>query len=226
MSTKSLTAILSQSEVLSFRRDEFFRAEIPASMCGGWEQYQRRNTQEQTLWARARGYVESFDSAKSRGLMLAGQTGVGKTLLAASMATALIERYLGETMTPFLRWFNTPAFFMRIRNSWQRDFEGESEREIIEEAITPQVAIFDDLGVEKVAANVIEQMYLIFDARWAEHKQIIITSNLGIADLRGRIGTTMPEMGARLASRIRGMVDSLGEFPRIDNRKSREPKDD
>ena len=56
----------------------------------------------------------------------------------------------------------------------------------------------DDLGAEKRTEWVLEQLYSIVNERWQNERSIVVTTNLGLDELRDQIGL-------RTVSRIEGV---------------------
>ncbi len=91
---------------------------------------------------------------------------------------------------------SVPELLLEIRDT----FNGNeiSEKAIIDKYSWIDVLILDDLGVEKTSDWVLQTLYTIIDRRYREELRTIITSNLGIEEIREKLDD-------RIASRIVGM---------------------
>jgi DNA replication protein DnaC len=58
----------------------------------------------------------------------------------------------------------------------------------------------DDLGAERRTEWVLEQLYSIVNERWQDQRSIIVTTNLGLDQLR-------EQLGARTVSRLLEICD-------------------
>jgi DNA replication protein DnaC len=86
---------------------------------------------------------------------------------------------------------------MELRDSFREKAE-RSEREIIEHYSNVQLLVLDDLGAEKTSDFALQSLYIIIDKRYSEMRHTIITSNLSVDEIAGKVGD-------RIASRIAGM---------------------
>lgn len=109
-------------------------------------------------------YVEKFPQMLSdnRGLLLFGSVGTGKTVAAACIANALLDRNYSVVMT---------SLVVLIEDS------GKSE-EIIRRMNEIDLLILDDLGAERSTDYGFERIYAVCDARYRCGKPVIYTSNL------------------------------------------------
>lgn len=194
--------------------NDMIAAGIPKRFRPGFATYDERTPECASLRRRALAWANDFDPRDpTKGFALTGVTGAGKTHLAAAIARRLIERRCS------VMWVNTAALFMRIRSTYGHDSE-ESEEDLIDELVAPDLLVLDDLGVERPTAWVLERLYVILNRRHEECKVIMFTSNYDGRELTERLRT--PEAGDladRLISRLVGMVQSLGDFPKKDWRK-------
>lgn len=119
-------------------------------------------------------YADNFEEFKSesKGLLLYGNVGTGKTFLTACIANALIDKGYHVLMTNF----------SSIINTIQGMFEGKQE--YINSLNKYSLLILDDLGTERSSEYVQEQVYNIVDARYRSGLPIIITTNLTMDELK------------------------------------------
>ena len=123
----------------------------------------------------AKNYVEHFDELKmtGSGLLLWGPTGSGKTFFAGCIANALIDQCKTVYMTNFSKVIN------KLTGAYTED-----KNLIIDEMVKSSLLIIDDLGIERNTEYATEQVYNVIDARYRSGKPMIITTNIGIDDLR------------------------------------------
>ncbi len=113
-------------------------------------------------------YVENFEAFKadSKGLLLYGSCGTGKTYHAACVANALIDKGYTVTMTNFAT----------LINRLQGMFEGRQE--YIERLNRCALLIIDDLGAERKTEYMQETVFNIIDSRYRSGLPLIVTTNL------------------------------------------------
>lgn len=109
-------------------------------------------------------YVEKFPQMLSdnRGLLLFGSVGTGKTVAAACIANALLERDHSVVMTSLVILLEDPV----------------KSEEIIRRMNEIDLLILDDLGAERSTDYGFERIYAVCDARYRCGKPVIYTSNL------------------------------------------------
>lgn len=136
----------------------------------------------------AKNYAEHFREFKenSKGLLLYGTVGTGKSHMAACIANKLIDDGYKVMMTNFATMVNI----------LQSSFDGKQE--YIDSLNRYALLIIDDLGAERKSDFMQEQVFNIIDARYRSGLPMIITSNLTMKQL-----TEPTEIGfARIYDRI------------------------
>lgn len=113
-------------------------------------------------------YAEMFEIFKkdSKGLLIYGPVGTGKSYYAACVANRLIDNMIPCFMTNVLR----------ITNELQGKFEGKQE--YIDSLNKYPLLIIDDLGIERNTEYMNEIIYNVVDSRYKSGLPFIITTNL------------------------------------------------
>lgn len=149
---------------------------------------------------KCRKYVEKWDELfkENAGMIFCGPVGNGKTFAAACIANALIDRGIPVLMTSFPRILNA----------------GFDKSEIITQMRKYDLVIIDDLGTERQNEYALETVYFTIDERCKSNKPLIITTNLGLADLRNPASTEYKRIYDRVFEMCSPMVFK-GESRRI-----------
>ena len=152
-------------------------------------------------------YVDNWNSMRDNNfsLLFCGPVGTGKTFYAGCIANALIEKLVPVLVTSF----------SCIISSLQALSFGEDKNEVFFKKLQePDLLILDDCGIERGTEYVLEQMFLIIDARYRSNKPLIVTTNLTPAEL-----TTNELKYARIYDRILEnclQIPVLGASRRLD----------
>lgn len=119
-------------------------------------------------------YVEHWEEMKaaSRGYLLWGNVGTGKTYLAGCIANALMEQEVSVRMTNFAAILNDLTGTLNGRNAY------------IERLCSFQLLILDDFGMERGTEYGLEQVYNVIDSRYRSRKPLIVTTNLTLSELQ------------------------------------------
>lgn len=131
--------------------------------------------------------------AQGRSLLIVGTTGTGKTHQAYGAVRSLI------TVGVRLRWKATTAADLYADLRPRPGHDGE--RELMDMARCP-LLIIDDLGAAKSSEWTEEITMRLINRRYNEMLPTLITTNLGMADLREYLGD-------RVASRLTEMTDKV-----------------
>ncbi len=152
-----------------------------------------------------------------RGLWLQGHTGTGKTTL-GYMVAAAATRARHAVLS-----FNAVALLNRVRATFD-DSSSETTAEVIETLATVDLLHVEDLRVVRPTEWVLEQLYLIINARYEAQRSIVFTSDID-SDADGPLEPPPPwdlaeHVGARTFSRLIEMcgdpVYILGKDRRLD----------
>ncbi len=126
-------------------------------------------------------WCETFGSSKYKNLLLTGTTGVGKTYLVESICNKLLSKNISVM---FLTAFALNNLFLKFHTTFD-----SSKSSILEQVLSCDVLIIDDLGSEPKYKNVTEEyMYLVTNERLSKNQSTIITTNLGLEGVLSRYG--------------------------------------
>lgn len=132
----------------------------------GWT-FDKADDRQQELMQAAREYADQFqDHLKDgRGLLFYGTVGTGKSVAAACIANAVIEKGYRVKMTNF----STVA---------DEIWNAENKAAYVESLCKYDLLILDDLGAERNTQYMQEMVYKIVNARYAQGGPVIVTTNL------------------------------------------------
>jgi DNA replication protein DnaC len=130
-----------------------------------------------------RRFVDRIDQNldEGRGLWFFGDVGTGKTSLAMLVSKAALES--GHAVAIY----SVPRLLADIKETYEDD-SGRSYADLFRRLCEVDLLHLDDLGAEKRTEWVLEQLYSIVNERWQNERSIIVTSNLGLDELREQIG--------------------------------------
>lgn len=143
--------------------------------------------------AEGRSAFERF--RRGRGTYLWGLPGRGKTYAAAACARlAVLHAYK-------TRFVTAKALLDQVK----AEYDGR-DRDTLKRAERYDLLVLDDLGMERPTEWAMETLSGLIDARVAEGRPIVFTSNYSLGELRERWGGME---GARLVSRIVGACERV-----------------
>lgn len=125
--------------------------------------------------------------------LIFGPAGVGKSYLAAGMA-----RRVGATWINASRFLDDCRWAATVNLDVNGDSEGWRALKSLEEGIPfVKYLVVDDVAVEKPSEFSLSRLYDLFETRWSEELETVVTANLPPGDLAGLLGD-------RIVSRILG----------------------
>ena len=139
-------------------------------------------------------YAKTF-SKNSKGLLLMGSTGLGKTHLSLAIANEVINE--GYSVV----YVSVPDILSKIESE-HFSYSYSNEQEIMQSLLDCDLLILDDLGTEFSTQFSTTTIYNIFNTRINMGKPLIINTNLDVDEL-GKIYTK------RFTSRLTGACDVL-----------------
>ena|ERR1051326_1113617 len=160
----------------------------------------------------ARRVAEGFPGRVTRGLLLEGPPGVGKTHLAVAVLKHVIEASGARGL-----FYDTRDLLRIIRSTYDPSIR-TTELEILRPVMNADLLVLDDLGAEKTSEWVDETMNLIVNTRYNERRTTIFTSNyLDIPD-----DTDPNSLLFRIGFRMRSRLHEMCEFIEMDGADYRE----
>jgi DNA replication protein DnaC len=161
--------------------------------------------------AKARRVAQAFP-VNTRGLLLEGDPGVGKTHLAVAVLKQIIEATGARGI-----FYDTRDLLRIIRSTYDPSIR-TTELEILRPVMTADLLVLDDLGAEKTSEWVEETMNLIVNTRYNEKRLTLFTSNYKDIPENDDPNSLLFRIGHRMRSRLHEMC----EFVQMDGADYRE----
>jgi DNA replication protein DnaC len=152
--------------------------------------------------AQAAAVAKQFPAA-TKGLLLEGQPGVGKTHLAVAVLKQIIQTTGARGL-----FYDTRDLLRVIRNTYDPSIR-TTEIEVLRPVMTADLLVLDDLGAEKTSEWVEETMNLIVNTRYNERRLTIFTTNFEDTPDDTDPNTLIFRIGHRIRSRLHEMCEFL-----------------
>lgn len=130
------------------------------------------------------GYVDNFSKHKREGrcMLLLGRVGTGKTHLATSAASVLINEHMVRAI------YRTVVSVIGDIKATFSDKSGDSEAHIMRELISADLLVLDEVGATKQSEFELATLFSIINGRYEQGRPMIIVSNLSPAELNDALG--------------------------------------
>lgn len=130
-----------------------------------------------------RDFVRNIDGnlAEGRGRWFYGDVGTGKTMLAMLISKAAIDA--GRSVAIY----SVPRLLAEVKETYEAASE-RSYMQLFQRLCSVDLLHLDDLGAERRTEWVLEQLYSIVNERWQDQRAIVVTTNLGLDELREQVG--------------------------------------
>ena len=169
------------------------RAKALNANLGGYEQMTFDNfsvegrghlrSEQKTNLMYARDCARQFAESPADWLLFTGRYGTGKTHLAAAIANYALDQGMELIFQP------VPDLLDQLRISYGGTSETYEER--FEKIRTAPLLILDDLGAQSPTAWAEEKLYQIINFRYVNHLPTVITSNVNMREMDGRIASRL-----------------------------------
>ncbi|MBQ9609291.1 MAG: ATP-binding protein [Lachnospiraceae bacterium] len=152
---------------------QYYSKEVPESK--GYSPYDNIIS----ILERAHNFIDSFDKKNTAGILIYGETGLGKTFLTNCIAKELLDR---EHSVFYL---STNELFDQILSNYIMNNNPDYE-DLYNYLYTCELLIIDDLGTELTNNFVRSQLFEIINKREISGRKTLISTNLSMKDLRDR----------------------------------------
>ena len=132
----------------------------------------------------AQVYAEDFDKVLHTGrcALFLGNPGTGKTHLAAGIGMRVM-RYQNRTVL----FCTVMRAIRRIKETWVRGSK-ESESQVIEMLASPDLLIFDEVGVQSGSDFERNILFDVLNERYEKRRPTILIANLTVAEMTAYLG--------------------------------------
>lgn len=158
----------------------------------GIRSYRFETAEDSIYIQKCRKYVEQWDELfeANMGLIFCGPPECGKSFAAGCIANALTDRGIPVLVTSFPRILESKY----------------DKTELITQMHRYDLVIIDDFGTERQSEYALETVYFTLDERYKSKKPLILTTNLGLADLQNPVNIEYERIYTRILEMCTPMV--------------------
>ena len=129
-------------------------------------------------------YVDNFSKHKREGrcMLLLGKVGTGKTHLATTAASCLINEHMVKAI------YRTVGSVIGDIKATFSDKSGSSEAHIMRVLVGADLLVLDEVGATKQSEFELATLFSIINGRYEQGRPMIIVSNLSPAELNDALG--------------------------------------
>lgn len=145
--------------------------------------YKATNAGQKRALAFATEYAEQFErvSETGRSAIFCGLPGTGKTHLAIGIALYIMTQRKAAAFTTVQRMIR------RIKDAWRKD-STESESDVIEMLVYPELLIIDEIGVQFGSEFEKNFMFDLLNERYEKRRPTVLLSNLTVPEIKAFLG--------------------------------------
>lgn len=172
---------------------------------------ERGGPRNESLWNAlgvVQSYLDDYPLVDGKGLLLIGDTGVGKTHLITALLRGLVEKGAEGLFLDY------QELLKRIQSSYDATAL-TAERQVMRPVLETEVVVIDDLGSNRISEWVEDTINYLLNHRYNEKKPTLLTANLSEEAISGPPGdrkshaTFEERLGPRVASRLREMCRAV-----------------
>lgn len=149
-----------------------------------------------------RKFIHDFPSV-SRGLLIQGSIGLGKTFLLCTIAAELMEKFNNIDIY-YIDWNDLLREMRSGEGHATRDFS--AIHQLIDKLVNVDLLLFDELGASGMSPWVFDNIYYLFNKRYNNQKVTVCASNYLDKSLNNQ-ETLSQRIGERIRSRLYEMTE-------------------
>lgn len=145
--------------------------------------YNTTNAGQRSALAFAKEYAEGFEVAQKTGrsAIFCGKPGTGKTHLAVGIGLHAM------TLGKLVLFTTVQRAVRRVKDSWRKDAQ-ESETDVIDMLVEPDLLILDEIGVQFGSDFEKNLMFDILNERYEKSRPSLLLSNLTAEEVKAFLG--------------------------------------
>ena len=149
----------------------------------------------QTVYKDLEYYCEHFPNVQKKNILLAGASGAGKTAALIFLFNMMRKKHFNAV---FMNAFTLNQLFLKYQSA-----RPDQKAEILEDVLTCDFLVIDDIGSEPVFKNITaENLLSLYDARMVAGKGTAFSTNLSLVDDGSGAETIIDKYGERIFSRL------------------------